>query len=1492
MGATASTLAETVDIDISCLSEEERSLSPLFMEIVAALWMHKGSLGGLKHFHERPNLDPFRLANPEAMCIRAHGLLLCFVVLLSLISEGAGFRNSAKTSGEKEPVACLEGDTREPGCKSVCRWLYLTTSEHNGHCEDWVNKLKGVGHGDDADNSKLGTYNGRAWYKFWGTSSMEPLIKVLSSNCKEEELDFYAAALYQLIEELKKDRPTKYKKYDDELAILQEKLADVVTEKVSKLVPQDDNDMGADDGTPLPVCPADFRIQDGDFLTFEDGGPDFQEISGDFAWEAEALELRLHYSYGPHFDYSQTFNTTSDVTFKNRTFGSKVGRIFELSWKHTLNTIVRAGKGLADLAANAGKFLWDMTKNAGKVLRKMGIWTGAGVARIYAHVRQTTPHTNQTKWTHTEMGIGDGYSISAYANLGVYQGASRVCGNSGQIVVSRFVGDGTVNAAAYRKLAAERARMWQPYLTKHYAATVGQWHRVVVGHCKSWLATPGKSEYFEAVTPERVEEMWKYIPSVNDTEKGFFEGMRDNFRTHVSNKDGRARRIKPKAMFCSKFVSAVWSSTIGNPTAVPDAQPRSEDLKKMFPFNPGACSPWTLVQWLLSKKGRETWHSQKITREDFCAGYSDFEYIYLTILGFAKLHSLVEEITLQNNGEVFTRNPGVQLLERACGMTMHGNREGANALLRSAPGALLEVPFQVVRPTANHSSMLPVPEGLARLARHPSSISIISVVGPFHSGKSFLLNALLGDTQVFSIGRKTSPETMGIWLCRTEWQASDGSEVWLMDSEGFFGPGVAESYDAKVFTIATLLGGHLVYNTVKIIDQQAVNLLEMLARRAQLFRTRTSKEQANLETPEFLSVRSFPPLTWVVEDFVQELPEVHSHSSDPATAWLKSYLSHVNDTSGEEVNILSKLYSSVKVKTLFLPATSKPELQDLSKLQWSQLTPEFKKELKELKTHVLSSLHARSFEGEPMTGRTLERSLRFIVQGLQRGMFHELPSLWTTWTQQVAEMSLQDADTWFSSLMSSIDQGEDPIPLRDFNDKVEEARTRSVQFYVELLRDFDVTQDIPELRKRMAVHFQHKLLLYHERVQRWTNEGIVREKESFGRLLAERELPFDPDLFRKSGEEGIRKIVGDFNAKLQVFAARGPSPIHGKAASMPTFAQDPASQLSVDLHTMLGARELENEREIMQHFKAAVAAADEAVDRELKLVGNKLLGKTQLKELQSIVQSRCWQAFEDKLAGHKWMKLLSHHKTHKALVQTETYENRMARYSAANDQRLSAHFRTALERCVSSYKTRKTHLAMPASETDLTAEHRQLAASIRELLDEQGRDLQDTDAHRGALRSLESVLDEGFVHVKQKNIELWKVHSDEATRCALKENQAAEKNCRYFCLFTRVPMVHKANSRKHLLQCLSRSSTGTRMSQSMQNQVFEDWYNKDLAHDAATVWTNFYLFLGTPVIGLVVLCFITGCGRLNRQPPPPPPPTSFYGTAGPQYVPDPWRRHG
>eukprot|EP00435_Cladocopium_sp_Y103_P003360 s2586_g1.t1 len=67
---------------------------------------------------------------------------------------------------------------------------------------------------------------------------------------------------------------------------------------------------------------------------------------------------------------------------------------------------------------------------------------------------------------------------------------------------------------------------------------------------------------------------------------------------------------------------------------------------------------------------------------------------------------------------------------------------------------------------------------------------------------------------------------------------------------------------------------------------------------------------------------------------------------------------------------------------------------------------------------------------------------------------------------------------------------------------------------VKMTEGYRRSPDIPELRKRMSVHFQQKLGLYHERVQRWIGELIAKEKDGFSKLLSQRELPFDPDCIR------------------------------------------------------------------------------------------------------------------------------------------------------------------------------------------------------------------------------------------------------------------------------------------------------------------------------------------------------------------------------------------
>lgn len=80
----------------------------------------------------------------------------------------------------------------------------------------------------------------------------------------------------------------------------------------------------------------------------------------------------------------------------------------------------------------------------------------------------------------------------------------------------------------------------------------------------------------------------------------------------------------------------------------------------------------------------------KVKAEEFRTGFTDFEYVFLTVLGFARLHTHGPEIVQKSNGKAHRHNPGVQLLEITCGMTMHGDREGAKALLQTAPTSLLE----------------------------------------------------------------------------------------------------------------------------------------------------------------------------------------------------------------------------------------------------------------------------------------------------------------------------------------------------------------------------------------------------------------------------------------------------------------------------------------------------------------------------------------------------------------------------------------------------------------------------------------------------------------------------------------------------------------------------------------------------------------------------------------------------------------------------------
>jgi hypothetical protein len=322
---------------------------------------------------------------------------------------------------------------------------------------------------------------------------------------------------------------------------------------------------------------------------------------------------------------------------------------------------------------------------------------------------------------------------------------------------------------------------------------------------------------------------------------------------------------------------------------------------------------------------------------------------------------------------------------------------------------------------------------------------------------------------------------------------------------------------------------------------------------------------------------------------------------------------------------------------------------------------------------------------------------------------------------------------------------------------------------------------------------------------------------------------------------------------------------------MPHFSPEPAVQLAGDLQALFAMRNLENERAVQQLFKQAEASADAAVERELRQSSDKLLSKARLQQLRKEAERKCWLAFEEPLSLHTWTKSTPHFRASRALVQAEACDARLMALTLTNEQRLKAYFGEALTRALTAYNANRSLLSMPAPEAEVEAQHGHIAAWTRELLHAGGTNaevheaaaagLTDTDAFAETLASLEAALKEGRQQSLDKNVDLWKAHSDEATRCAVAANRVTWKACGFLCIYNKVPWVHRATSRRHLNDCFARSAIGSTMSPQLRAHVFEAWYSRDLSREVQQVQFKFNAF-ATAVLALVLgatwQCY---CGR-------------------------------
>ena len=296
-------------------------------------------------------------------------------------------------------------------------------------------------------------------------------------------------------------------------------------------------------------------------------------------------------------------------------------------------------------------------------------------------------------------------------------------------------------------------------------------------------------------------------------------------------------------------------------------------------------------------------------------------------------------------------------------------------------------------------------EAKEMLSKIENNIAVISIAGIYRSGKSYLLNRLLGRQDGFEIGPNISSCTKGIWIWGNTVKLNNkNTEVLIIDTEGLASAfeDRNENIDIIIFCLSVLLSSLFIYNSMKNIDESAIESLALVLNFAKKIQSKFNSlnDYAN----------NFPSFLWVLRDFALEL--VDENGKNVTT---KQYLenalreentnliSHNEYNKGiiEEMNKKNDIRKIIKLffrerdcYTLIRPVNDEKKLKIIDKLPQEELRPEFLNQMNLLVKNVFENIRPKSINGGYMNGEMFLNLTKMYIESLNSD---ELPNINTSW---------------------------------------------------------------------------------------------------------------------------------------------------------------------------------------------------------------------------------------------------------------------------------------------------------------------------------------------------------------------------------------------------------------------------------------------------------------------------------------------------------------
>ena len=239
-------------------------------------------------------------------------------------------------------------------------------------------------------------------------------------------------------------------------------------------------------------------------------------------------------------------------------------------------------------------------------------------------------------------------------------------------------------------------------------------------------------------------------------------------------------------------------------------------------------------------------------------------------------------------------------------------------------------------------------DALRRLGQQP--LAALSITGTARSGKSFLVNQLVGQMDGFRVSAGVRRCTRGLWLWSEPPLVSthDASQVALLliDCEGLDGDGVNSE---RLFCLAAALSSSLIFNTTGGIDEAQLQLLASLFVPAAAAASTPAAE--NGPPQGWGAPEQMPALTWVLRDFSLALRDARGRPLS-AAQYLETTLTG-GGTAGSPSSVGRLLRQLLPVRDCVVlprPVADERLLAQLHRLHSSTLRPKFCHAVDELRS--------------------------------------------------------------------------------------------------------------------------------------------------------------------------------------------------------------------------------------------------------------------------------------------------------------------------------------------------------------------------------------------------------------------------------------------------------------------------------------------------------------------------------------------------------------